>query len=31
MQTVPVKEWGKPAVDFLDIVADVSKIRSWWN
>ena len=34
MQTVPVKEWEKSAVDCLDIVADASKIikiRSWWN
>ena len=26
MQTVPVKEWEKSAVDCLDIVADASKI-----
>jgi len=34
MQTVPVKEWEKSAVDCLHIVADASriiKIRSWWN
>ena len=31
MQTVPVKEWEKSAVDCLDIVADASKIISWWN
>ena len=30
--SIPVKEWGKSAVDCLDIVADASKsLRSWWN
>ena len=30
--SIPVKKWGKSAVDCLDIVADASKsLRSWWN
>ena len=30
--SIPVKEWGKSAVDCLDIVADASNgLRSWWN
>ena len=30
--SIPVKEWGTPAVDCLDIVVDASKsLRSWWN
>lgn len=30
--SIPVKEWGKSAVDCLDVVADPSKgLRSWWN